>query len=287
MKVYYSLKRLMKIARLQYRRNRIARVWGSDALNSAPAVFGNAMPKAGSHLLIQVLLGLTEVGPFVNPGFPPVNRFEDNTRLSKPAVYQEIERMRPGDIRYGYLGFKEPFSTLLTSPKYATVFIYRDPRDLLVSHVFYAVDMHEEHGMHDYYTAELENMEERLNVAIEGIREPGLGLPSVWDRYEHNLAWIDHPRVLSIRFEDVILDTGNTLWKIADYIASYGVKFSVPRDEVVRILKKAIRPKESGTFRKGQPGNWREHFSEENKKLFKEVTGDLLIQLGYEKNHDW
>jgi hypothetical protein len=195
--------------------------------------------------------------------------------------------MNPGDIRYGYLGFKEPFSSLLTSSKYATVFIYRDPRDLLVSHVFYAVDMHEDHGMHDYYTEELDNMEERLNVAIQGIREPDLGLPSVSDRYEHNLAWIDHPEVLSVRFEDVILDTDNTLGSIADYIASYDVNYSASRSEVVKVLKKAIRPKESGTFRKGQPGNWKEYFSEGNKRLFKEVAGDLLIKLGYEENYDW
>ncbi len=32
---------------------------------------------------------------------------------------------------------------------------------------------------------------------------------------------------------------------------------------------------------------WREHFSDEHKKLFKDVAGDLLVRLGYEKNNDW
>ena len=53
------------------------------------------------------------------------------------------------------------------------------------------------------------------------------------------------------------------------------------------MLEQAIAPKKSGTFRKGQPGNWREHFSEANKAFFKENAGDLLIRLGYEKDHDW
>lgn len=41
------------------------------------------------------------------------------------------------------------------------------------------------------------------------------------------------------------------------------------------------------TFRKGQIGGWKNHFSEEHKNLFKRHFGDLLVQLGYEKNHDW
>jgi hypothetical protein len=30
-----------------------------------------------------------------------------------------------------------------------------------------------------------------------------------------------------------------------------------------------------------------EFFSEEHKQLFKDVAGDLLVRLGYEKDNDW
>jgi len=36
-----------------------------------------------------------------------------------------------------------------------------------------------------------------------------------------------------------------------------------------------------------KPEGWRTSFTPENKALFKEVAGDLLIQLGYEKDNDW
>jgi hypothetical protein len=52
-------------------------------------------------------------------------------------------------------------------------------------------------------------------------------------------------------------------------------------------LEQAIAPKKSGTFRKGQPGNWKEYFTPANKVLFKEMAGDLLTRLGYERNQDW
>jgi hypothetical protein len=158
---------------------------------------------------------------------------------------------------------------------------------LLVSHVFYALNIHEGHAMHEYYNDELETMEERLNVAIEGCDLPGLELPSVKERYQENLPWIEEERVLSVRFEDLILNRDRTLSGILHHIERYGVTFNVSREKAVAVLREAIQPKKSGTFRKGQPGNWQEHFTEENKRRFRETVGDLLIRLGYESDQDW
>jgi len=288
MKLYYQVKRQLKYLRLELRRQQAARRWGREALNGAPSIYGNAIPKAGSHLLIQVLLGLKEIGPFIDPGFPPINRFEGNTRLELEERISELKRMRSGEIRYGYAGCKEPFISAITGPGRASVFIYRDPRDQLVSHVFYAKDIHTGHGMHDYYNNVLTTMEERLNVAIEGCKLPGLGLPTVWERYVEHFGWFELDDVLCIKFEDLILKRDLALGELLDYIESYGVEFSVSRPEAIEILGQAIQPKKSGTFRKGQPGNWKEYFTEENKRRFKAVAGDLLTRLGYEESDsDW
>jgi Sulfotransferase family len=40
-------------------------------------------------------------------------------------------------------------------------------------------------------------------------------------------------------------------------------------------------------YRKGIAGDWKNHFTAEDKALFKDLAGDLLIRLGYEKNLDW
>ena len=170
---YLQLKHSLKLLRWQVRRATAALRWGYSSLNKMPAVLGNAMPKSGSHLIIQVLQGLPRLGAFVNPGFPPVNRSESNSKLPDEIILQNIQRMRPGDIGYGYLPAKEPFLSSLTGQCRATVFVYRDPRDVIVSHVFYATQMHPGHGMHRYYTQELTSMEERINAAIQGVQEPG------------------------------------------------------------------------------------------------------------------
>jgi hypothetical protein len=287
MMALYFGKYILKLGRWRYRRLRTALRWGPATLRKAPIVFGNAMPKSGSHLIIQVLEGLTHLGPFVNPGFPPVNRFEDNRKLPGHQVLKNIQRLRPGDIAYGYIQARQPFVSAITQPGWATLFVYRDPRDMLVSHVFYATEMNPRHGIHRYYTERMSSMEERLNAAIEGITEPGFELSSVRERYDMYLGWLDQPDVLCLRFEDLILQREAALNRLLDFLRGRGFTPSVSRQQAVETLIKSIQPQRSGTFRKGKPGNWREYFTEANKALFKDVAGDLLIKLGYETDEDW
>ncbi len=288
MKLYYRIKRKLKLLRLKFRRFQAARRWGRDALAQAPPVLGFAIPKAGSHLIIQILYGLTRIGPFVKPGLPPVNRFEDNTKQIEATILDEITGMRSGEIRYGYLHSKEPYLSAITAPGRASIFVYRDPRDQLVSLVFYAKDMQLDHHMHKYFDQGLSTMEERLNVVIEGSDLPELLMVNVRERYEDYLGWFEEDDVLCLKFEDLILDQENTLGNILDYIEQFGVSLSVSRPEAIKVLMDAIQPKDSGTFRKGEPGSWKDHFTEENKRRFKAVAGDLLSRLGYEENdQDW
>lgn len=287
MDLYFTTKHLLKSVRWQGRRAIVALRWGPAALHRTPAVLGNAMPKSGSHLINQVVQGLTRLGPFVNPGFPPVNRDEVNDKLPEAEVLANLNRMRPGDLGYGYIKARQPFVSLLTRPGWATIFVYRDPRDMLISHVFYATQMHKGHGMHRYYTETLQTMEERINAAIQGVEEPGSQLSPVRAKYEGYLGWLDQPAVLCLRFEDLILDRPAALGRILDYLVQRGFVPRLPRDQEIALLEQAIAPKKSGTFRKGQPGNWKEYFTPANKALFKELAGDLLIRLGYESDQDW
>ena len=40
-------------------------------------------------------------------------------------------------------------------------------------------------------------------------------------------------------------------------------------------------------FRTGIAGDWQNVFTEQERRDFKAVAGDLLIELGYERDNDW
>jgi hypothetical protein len=287
MKLQSELKHQAKGIRYSLRRARTGLRWGSSELSRMPVVIGNSMPKSGSHLIIQILEELTKIGPFVDPGFPPLNRDEENNILSTEKILQKISALKSGDITYCYLPGSTDYLRALSAQRCASLFIYRDPRDMIVSHVFYATDMHAGHQMHKYYNEVLTSMEERINAAINGVNQSDLKLTPILQKYENYFGWLGEDKILSLRFEDLILDRVGSVKKILSHLEIHGFKPEIGEDRAIEILKDANQPGKSGTFRKGQPGNWKEHFTSENIDLFKEKTGDLLIRLGYESSQEW
>lgn len=282
-----ALKQPIKAWRWRARRAAAARRWGAAELARAPIVIGNAMPKSGSHLLIQVLLGLTRLGPFVDPGLPPLTRSAANRNLPEQTVLARLRELRPGDIAYAYLHARPPYLEELSRQGVASFFIHRDPRDIIVSQIFYATGMHAGHSMHRYYTQQLATMEQRIDAAIMGVQTVDAHLSPIAAKYAHYLGWLSQPVVLCVRFEDLILDRQAALGRILDHLAARGYDPQPPRSAAIEVLSASIAPRASGTFRKGQPGEWRQHFTEANKRNFKAATGDLLQRLGYEKDPQW
>jgi hypothetical protein len=261
--------------------------WKRFSFNDAPPIFGNAKPKSGSHLLLQILNGFTQIMPYRYVDADPVRTItKDGRRRTAHEILADLKSIPPGVIGWGYVDATPENVSFLTSNGRVNYFIYRDPRDMLVSHVFFATDMHQEHGMHAYYQS-LPDFGERLKVAITGIEREDMKMVSVKQRYEGVFQWLATPGVLCLRFEDLINHRETALHSMLDEVEKTGYSIPTSREKALAILTEAIQPKKSHTFRSGKTGGWRQYFTEEHKSLFKEVAGDLLIRLGYEKNNDW
>jgi sulfotransferase 6B1 len=245
------------------------------------------MAKSGSHLISQVLQALPEIGPFMFTPRNKVNRGPGNSKLSPGQTVARIRSLLRGEVAYANIASLDEFVRLLTAPGMATIYVYRDPRDLVVSHMFYATDMYAGHALHGLMTEKLTTPGERLDVFILGLDEPAMFTPDIRERYESYAGWLAAPAVLHMRFEDLILNRRESLARILAYLEQRGFHPSLPLEQSVDILERAIVPRKSPTFRRGQPGNWREYFTEQNKQHFKEVAGNLLIELGYEQDNDW
>jgi hypothetical protein len=259
------------------------------ALHKAPVLFANAFPKSGTHLLTQVLEGLARFGPAVNSGLPAVVMFDGDSGVPRPlgAVAADLARLRPGDIAYGHLHAVPEALQALCRSGAAPYFIYRDPRDVVVSHVHYVTDIETEHVHHHHYKHELQTFDERLRTSILGRPDLHVPFPDIRARFSPFLNWLDQPEVCVLRFEDFIQDQAAVLQRVLQHALGRGFPLAIGLDEAVRMLAAGLDPRRSPTFRSGKVGGWQARFTEGHKALFKETAGDLLIQLGYEQNHDW
>src|SRR6266545_2685848 len=171
--------------------------WKRFSFHDAPPIFGNSKPKSGSHLLLQILNGFTEIMPYKYVDADPVRTIEkEGRRKKKEEIVDELKSIPRGVIGWGYVEATPENVAFLCQPDRVNYFIYRDLRGLLVSQVFFATDMHEEHGMHEYYKS-LPDFGERLKVAITGIDRDGLHMVSVKQRYEGVFQWLEQKDVMS------------------------------------------------------------------------------------------
>jgi len=280
---------LLRLARRQLRRWQALLRWRQSSFQEAPVLFANSFPKSGTHLLTQVLQGFPRFGPAADSGLPAVVTFEGDTGQARPAaaILADLERFLPGDIGYGHLHAMPEVVDCLCQAGFAAYFILRDPRDVVVSHVHYITEMDPNHIHHAYYTNELRTFDERLRTSILGLPGVEIPFPDIAARFAPFLGWLELPAVLTLRFEDFIQDRAETLGRVFDHAVTRGFASRLERSAAIAVLEASIDPQRSPTFRSGKVGSWRARFSPDNTRLFKQVAGDLLVRLGYERNLDW
>ena len=252
-----------------------------------PILLGISFPKSGTHLLDQILLGFSKVAPFSLRLHSFYAEYEgDSGRKRGPKQARAwLDSLQSRDVASAHLfALPEALERVRTSD-FLAYFVFRDPRDVAVSHAFYVTDMASGHAHHDYY-ASLPDFDARLTASILG--RPGIEIefPDIAARFAPYAGWLEHPAVLKIHFEDLVNDLTPTLGLILDHFLRR-VPLAVPRGRILDALESSINPKRSPTFRSGKTGDWRKYFTQEQKELFKSVAGDLLLRLGYEATDEW
>lgn len=292
--------RLIFLGRLARRSlRRVGKTVQSGSLSDSPVFFANSFPKSGTHLLTQIMAGFTRIGPAVDSGLPAVVTYDGFTGRKRelPEILADLGRFRPGDIGYGHLHAVPEVVDWLRQDGWCAYFILRDPRDVVVSHVHYVAEMAPNHIHHRYYQERLQTLDQRLCASIRGVPAAELSeavgqavpepLPDIRTRFEPFLGWLACKEVLTLRYEDLVADRQKALRRILDHALSRGFRLKVAAPAAVQALSDSINPQRSPTFRSGKTGGWKGAFTAEHKALFKEVSGDLLVRLGYEKDSTW
>lgn len=252
-----------------------------------PILLGISFPKSGTHLLDQILLGFSRVAPYAKRlhSFYAEYEGESGRKRSPEQALAWLDSLRVCDIASAHLFARPQAIERVCSPEFVPYFIFRDPRDVVVSHVFYVTEMEGRHVHHEYYQS-LPDFNARLHVSILGRQDAKVEFPNIAERFAPYLGWLNRDEVLSLQFEDLINDRTSALTSIADHYLAR-VPVSASRDVILESLESSINPERSPTFRSGKTGEWRKYFTEEHIRNFKDVAGSLLLQLGYERDFDW
>ena len=162
--------------------------------------------------------------------------------------------------------------------------LYRDLRDVAVSHVFYVrqVPWHPEYPL--YTNCSLED-------GLSLFAERTLLQFAEWVRSWHENA--DPESCLILKYEDMLSDSAAALALVARHFQlddSEAVVSSIADAHSFQRLSGGRAQGEADSasfFRKGVAGDWRSHFTPPLRDAYKERIGSLLIDLGYEQDFSW
>lgn len=157
---------------------------------------------------------------------------------------------------------------LISSKIAKATYIYRDPRDAVVSAF--------EHGQ------KLRQEEKTLSFAKRDSIEAAIVFAQRWlDTWDE---WIHYGQALLVRYEDLVADPLNELKRLADFLA-----LEVPADVLLQIVTTYQRRNWSDSngqsrglhFNKGAIGRYRQVMNPEQIDLCVEYFGDHLKRMGY------
>lgn len=246
-----------------------------------PPVLANSFPKSGTHLLDQImeaLPGRRNFGEFLSS---MTSSFSFRPR-PVGSILSAIRGSAPGEIVRAHLYADSTIASALRENGFVHYFIYRDPRDVVLSESHYLRSLNRWHRLHPYFR-DAPTLDDAITLSIQGLPElaPKIDYPNVKARFDRYARWITSNDVCAVRFEDLISEQrAETLFRMAEYyVARSTADLNV--EEIVEAMQASIDPHRSHTYRKAESGGWRKKFSEEHHRLFEEFAGDLLRQYEF------
>src|SRR5512141_1588744 len=155
-----------------------------------PILLSISFPKSGTHLLDQILLGFSKVAPFSTRLHSFYAEYDGDTgrKHTEAETQAWLDSLHPLDITSAHLFARADVIGRVATPNFVSYFIFRDPRDVVVSHVFYVTDMEPRHVHHAYYQS-LPDFDARLRVSILGRPNVDIQFPDIAGRFAPYLGW--------------------------------------------------------------------------------------------------
>ncbi len=242
-----------------------------------------SIPKAGTHLVFKLFNLINPQAkkvelPTKHPDFF-VTLFSDNLRLLNDNAC------------YGghHIGIKEN-RDLAFEHKVKVLLNIRDPRNQIVSYINTIKSRYPNYTFDDLITLHITDPAFFYNKEFGFAHDAIDSMKSIKDFYDLYLEWKEYQDVCIVQFESLVGEQGggtfgaqfNEIKKVCNFL---NVKFN---DAMVNSIARELWGGTASFTPKGDKIHcWKHYFNNKHKRLFKEVAGELLIDLGYEKDFDW
>ena len=255
----------------------------------ATQIIDISIPKAGTFLLKEAVSAITK---------QPCIGFDIMRETYAPSLVALQKKLQEHGFLCLHLVFKPIYEDFCKRNNIKVCFIYRDPRDQLISQVHFMFKYSPNHGrfsFNDLLTALIgDNKESPANVLypFQDAKLNSLSsqkyISHIKRFYEGFLGWKNSPVCYATKFEDLVGPKGGGTVnrqeiEIANIARHIGVNLTL--DQVKQIASNVFGS--TWSFREGKQGSWKSYFTEEHVIQFKKVFGNLLIELGYEPDNNW
>lgn len=258
--------------------------------DARPTLLLNSLPKSGTNLLARVLAGIPgyrdagfiarrSAGAAPDPNSPYRVGVGDPSGIAGPAFEKLLGDIGPGGYALTHLPYSPASQALLERLGIRMILILRDPRDVVCSLAHYALKANW-YRLHDYFVA-LPDVAARIRAATEGVPPQGNGRPGLLpldERLRNFIGWLDWPGARLVLFEHLVGEAGGGSAALQRHAVEAVLDHAgIALDDAAKSqLCAGIFSADSPTFRKGQIGGWREHFTPELEAFFNEKAGESL-----------
>jgi len=242
-------------------------------------LFVVGIPKSGTTWLEKMLSSYPGYSELLIPEAslapPGVFSLPDDTftRMRKMLVLSKM-----------HLSGTEHNAQVLADASIPYAVLYRDLRDICVSNYHYIRLT----PWHYAYEATMQlTLSEYIDEWIEEALPGFCRWVDMWDKNRN-------PELsVMVRYEDILNDPHGSLRRLLELYklpaTDERIEEMVERNRFDRLSGGRERGQEQqgSFFRKGKAGDWKNHFSAEQKAEFKKLGGDWLIRHGYESDLNW
>lgn len=262
-----------------------------------PPLFFSSIPKCGKNVIYSFFFALgykrfqflndsyNHYSNYISFGdFPGRDHYvsgRENVHDVNPVeatriFHEEMRAICAGQIAHRHMHPDRELLDALRSTHITPIFIYRDPRDCLLSAVHYAFK-----GKPAHVSKVLANLSEE-DAALKLISGGESLIPFArW--FNAYLPWLKRSDVISLKFEDVIGARGGgsdemQFDQLRSLVRRLGIH--IPDEKIDLAISQTFNPR-AGTFRSGQIGGWQTSFTEKVNCEFRRNAGYLLGLWGY------